>query len=116
MFIKSYPEKIDFLCFFETEPVFEDNEDLRFAYKTKPINGLSLGFYFCALEGWMRAKLILNDKVIVDNTLANINKIQIKKEKTGDYIYSESIVEKSFVKMKIYFHPQIYIEYSSTEL
>ena len=34
MFIQSFPDEIDLLAFFEGEPIFQNTEDLHFAYKS----------------------------------------------------------------------------------
>jgi hypothetical protein len=50
MFIKSFPDEIDLLGFFESEPVVSDTDDLHFAYKTNDDNGVELILCYCWLD------------------------------------------------------------------
>ncbi|MGG4606936.1 hypothetical protein [Providencia sp. Me31A] len=90
MIIEELPDEIDFLSFFESEPIYRDIEDaITFGYEYQH-DGISLLFYFTALEG--RVTLILKQKEVklMHLYLENIAKITITEDERALLIYPQS--------------------------
>ena len=105
MFIKSFPDEIDLMSFFESEPFYEKKEDLHFAYKFLDNNGLELIFAFCIVSGWV--KILINNKYgeIVNYTAENVSRFFIEKDKVGSYLCSEVMGEKMINLLKVRVYP-----------
>ncbi|QIK15552.1 hypothetical protein G7090_20240 [Leclercia sp. 29361] len=114
MFIKSFPDEIELLGFFESEPMeISEVDDLHFAYQTKDDSGLEITFSFCVIGGWIKAVISFHGKQISCHTLENITEIKLQKDILGEYLYSEIITTELITKVMIRVQPYISISSSS---
>ncbi|UDJ87391.1 hypothetical protein IRM71_14595 [Erwinia amylovora] len=113
MFIKSFPDEMDLLGFFESEPVISDVEDLHFVYKTNDDNGVEILFSFCATAGWIKTIISCNGKEISKYLSEDINEITLKKDNLGEYLYSEIITDELITKFEIRVRPYISVNSNS---
>jgi len=113
MFIKSFPDEMDLLGFFESEPVVSDTDDLHFAYKTNDDNGVELLFSFCVTAGWIKIVISCNGKEISKYLSEDIAEIALKKDILGEYLYSEIITDELITKIEIRTRPYISVNSSS---
>ncbi|WP_369310168.1 hypothetical protein [Providencia rettgeri] len=80
MGIIEFPDEVDFLSFFESEPIHRDIEDaLTFGYEFKQGN-ICLLFYFTAYEGCVTLILKQEDTELLVLHLNNIIKIIITED------------------------------------
>lgn len=114
MFIKSFPDEIDLLGFFESEPLATSEvADLHFVYQTNDDNGLEIGFSFCATAGWMQTVILFNGKEVSRYLSENVGEIKLQKDTLGEYLYSEIITEELITKIVIRVRPYISVSSSS---
>ncbi|MDR3106075.1 MAG: hypothetical protein LBU96_16740 [Yokenella regensburgei] len=114
MFIKTFPDEIDLLGFFESEPIVNEADDLHFAYKSEDSNGMEMIFAFCATTGWIKALISFNGKEISKYLSENINEISLKRDSLGEYLYTEVITDELITNIEIRVRP--YISIKSTSL
>ncbi|MGQ6209508.1 hypothetical protein ACUNGW_20530, partial [Serratia sp. IR-2025] len=92
MFIKSFPDEVDLLGFFESLPMATSEvADLHFAYQTHDGNGLEIIFSFCATAGWAQTVISFNGKEVSRYLSENVSEIKLQKDTIGEYLYSEII-------------------------
>lgn len=113
MFIKSFPDEIDLLGFFESEPIIIDVDDLHFAYKVNDDNGMEMLFSFCATAGWIKIVISYNGKNVSTYLSEDISEINLKKDKSGEYLYTEIIADEMITKVEIRVRPYISVSSSS---
>ena len=113
MFIKSFPDELELLAFFESEPVLSDADDLHFAYKANDNNGVGILFSFCITAGWIKTVLSCNGIEMSTYLSENIGEIALKKDKSGEFLYSEIITDDSIAKVEIRISPYISVKTSS---
>ncbi|CAI0819960.1 hypothetical protein [Serratia quinivorans] len=114
MFIKSFPDEIDLLGFFESEPMATSEiADLHFAYQTNDENGLDIIFSFCATAGWIQAIILFNGKEVSRYLSENVGEIKLQKDVLGEYLYSEIITDELITKIVIRVRPYISVSSSS---
>ncbi|MDF7675805.1 hypothetical protein PT286_03535 [Neisseriaceae bacterium ESL0693] len=99
MFIELFPNEIDLLSFFESEPIFYNPEDLHYAYKFSDNNDMALVFSFSATGGWIQVNIEFNSREITHYLIENIKEFFIKKDINGEYL--SSIVENNDTKTMI---------------
>lgn len=114
MFIKSFPDEIDLLGFFESEPMTTSEiDDLHFAYQTNDDNGVEIIFSFCATAGWIQSVISFNGKEISRCLSENVGEIKLQKDALGEYLYSEIITDELITKVVIRVNPYISVSSSS---
>jgi len=114
MFIKSFPDEIDFLVFFESGPMkTSEIDDLHFAYQTTDDSGLGIIFSFCATAGWIQSVISCNGKEISKNLCENVDEIKLQKDALGEYLYSEIVTDELITKVVIRVRPYISVRCSS---
>lgn len=114
MFITSFPDEIDLLGFFESEPMATSEvDDLHFAYQANDDNGLEIIFSFCATAGWIQSVISLNGNEISRYLSENVHEIKLQKDVLGEYLYSEVITDDLITKIVIRIRPYISVSSSS---
>lgn len=114
MFIKSFPDEVDLLGFFESLPMTTSEvSDLHFAYKTNDDNGLDIIFSFCATAGWMQTVISFNGKEVSRYLSENVSEIKLQKDTIGEHLYSEIITDELTTKVVIRVRPYISVSSSS---
>lgn len=111
-FIKTYPDDIDFLSFFESEPSYTDLSGQCVAYTVS--NGeVSLEFSFNVTEGWIQTRLHFNDNVISQYLTEGVDSIEIKNDKRGEYIFVEVDFNGVNTVVEIFWKPLISVSVNS---
>ncbi|MHA1057320.1 hypothetical protein [Enterobacter mori] len=113
MFIKTFPDEIELLAFFESEPIVNETDDLHFAYKIEDNNNMEMIFSFCATAGWIKALISYDGKEILSYLSENIGEIRLKKDVVGEYIYTEVITDELITYIEIRVRPDISIKSAS---
>ena len=113
MFIQSFPDEIDLLAFFEGEPIFQNTEDLYFAYKYTDQNEMSILFSFSATGGWIQTIIEFKQKKIAHNLMEGVEYFKIEKDVDGEYLTTEVILEDTRTKVEIRLQPFISTEFST---
>ena len=113
MFIQSFPDEIDLLAFFEGEPIFQNTEDLHFAYQYTDQNEMSLIFSFSATEGWIQTIIEFKQKKIAHNIMEGVEYFKIEKDVDGEYLTTEVVLEDTRTKVDIRLQPFISTEFST---
>lgn len=114
MFIKSFPDEVDLLGFFESVPMATSEvADLHFAYQTNDDSGLEIIFSFCATAGWIQTIMLFNGKEISRYLSENVSEITLQKDALGEYLYSEIITDELITKIVIRVRPYISVSSSS---
>lgn len=113
MFIRSFPDEIDLLAFFEGEPIFQNAEDLHFAYKYIDQNEMSLIFSFSATEGWIQTVIEFKQKKIAHNLIEGVEHFKIEKDVDGEYLMTEVVLEDTRTKVEIRLQPVIFTKFST---
>ncbi|MFP1764454.1 hypothetical protein [Lonsdalea quercina] len=114
MFIKSFPDEIDLLGFFESEPMeVSEVDDLHFAYQTNDDNGIEIIFSFCATAGWIKAVVLFNGEKISDFLSENVDEIKLQNDALGEYLYSEITTDELITKVVVRVRPYISVSSSS---
>lgn len=107
MFIRSFPDEIDLLAFFEGDPIFQNAKDLHFAYKYTDQNEMSLTFSFSATEGWIQTVIELKQKKIAHNLIEGVEYFKIVKDVDGEYLMTEVVLEDTRTEVEIRLQPFI---------
>ncbi|PIT41686.1 hypothetical protein BHC43_00500 [Snodgrassella alvi] len=107
MFIRSFPDEIDLLAFFEGEPIFQNTKDLHFAYKYTDQNEMSLIFSFSATEGWIQTVIEFKQKKIAHNLIEGVEYFKKVKDVDGEFLMTEVVLEDSRTKVEIRLQPFI---------
>lgn len=114
MFIESFPDEIELLGFFESEPMTTSEvDDLHFAYQANDDNGLGIVFSFCATAGWLQASISFNGNEVSRFLSENVNEIKLQKDTLGKYLYSEIITDELITKVVIRVRPYISVNSST---
>jgi len=113
MFIKVFPDEIDLLGFFEVEPVLRNTDDLHFSYKINDDDGVEMTFSFCATAGWIRSVISFNGRDVTQYISENVNVIELKKDSSGEYLYSEVVTDNLITKFEIRRKPYIFSSIST---
>lgn len=113
MFIVSFPDNIDLLAFFESEPIFNNTEYFHFAYKKTDIHGMSVIFAFSATSGWIQAIIEFNGIEVSRYLMEGVESFKIVKDLKGEYISSEIEFEDTRTKVEIRVAPSISVEFAT---
>lgn len=113
MFIRSFPDEIDLLVFFENEPIFQKTDDLHFAYKFTDQNELSLVFSFSATAGWIQVILEFKQKEIAHYLIEGVDNFKIEKDINGEYLSTVVIHEDTRTMIEIRLQPYIFVKFST---
>ncbi|WP_445495106.1 hypothetical protein [Photorhabdus sp. SF281] len=113
MFIESYPDELDLLSFFESEPTLVDHSDRRFAYEFTDGNGIHLVFSFNVLEGWIQTILEFNGNKIAGYLSEGVNSFKIKDEIDGEYIHAEIVFTDTRADVEIRLKPFISVKWGT---
>ncbi|KMW72049.1 hypothetical protein TI10_18350 [Photorhabdus luminescens subsp. luminescens] len=113
MFIESYPDELDLLSFFESEPTLVNKSDRHFAYEFTDDTGIHLVFSFNVLEGWIQTILELNGNRIAGYLSEGVNSFKIKDEINGEYIHSEIIFADTRTEVEIRLKPFISVKWGT---
>ena len=111
MFIRSFPDEIDLLAFFEGEPIFQNTEDLHFAYKYTDQNEMSLIFSFSAIEGWIQTVIEFKQKIVAHNLIEGVEYFKIEKDVNGEYLMTEVVLEDTRTEVEIRLQPFIFTKF-----
>jgi len=113
MFIKTFPDEIELLAFFESEPIVNEVGDLHFAYKIEDNNGMEMVFSFCATAGWIKTLIKFKGKEISKYLSENIGEIRLKRDSLGEYLHTEVITDDLITNIEIRVRPDISIKSTS---
>lgn len=113
MFIRSFPDEIELLGFFESEPIFSEADDLHFAYKINDDHGMEMLFSFCATAGWIKVVISFHGKQVSKYLSEDVSEIKLKEDSLGEYLYSEIITDELITKIEIRAKPYISMNSSS---
>ncbi|GAB1438178.1 hypothetical protein MASR2M36_09220 [Providencia sp.] len=113
MFIESYPDDLELLSFFESEPTLADHLDRHFAYEFTDKNGIHLVFSFNALEGWIQTILEFNGNKIAGYLSEGVSKFTIKEDVNSEYLYAEILFNDIETKVEVRIKPFISIRWGS---
>lgn len=113
MFIQSFPDEINLLAFFEGEPIFQNTEDLHFAYKYTDQNEMSLIFSFSATGGWIQTIIEYKQKRIVHNLMEGVEYFKIEKDVDGEYLTTEVVLEDTRTEVEIRLQPFVFTKFST---
>lgn len=113
MFIVSFPDDIDLLAFFESEPIFSNAEEFHFAYKKKDIHGVSIIFSYSAICGWIQAIIEFKDKEISRYLMEGVEIFKLNKDINGEYLSSEVEFEDTRTIVEIRVTPSISVNFET---
>lgn len=113
MFIKNYPDEIDFLSFFGLDPIYVDSRDIKFGYLFCDSNGVELLFYFSVTEGWVNIEIKKNESIIVNYNTENVSEILIDEYESEKIIVLKIISEEVLLNSKLIISPLIRLDISS---
>ncbi|MDE1475748.1 hypothetical protein KKJ17_11280 [Xenorhabdus bovienii] len=113
MFIESYPDELELLSFFESEPTFFDKTDRRFAYEFTDDNGIHLVFSFSVIEGWIQTVLEINGNKIAGYLSEGVKSFKVKDEINGEYIHSEIMFADTRTEVEIRLKPFISVKWGT---
>ena len=113
MFIKTFPDEIDLLAFFESDPVFQDVADLHFAYKFTDADGVSIIFSFSATSGWIQAVIEYNGREVSRYLMEGVESFKIEKDLSGEYLISEVELEDTRGKVEVRISPFVSAKFST---
>ncbi|OCG15263.1 hypothetical protein A9G29_01630 [Gilliamella sp. Fer2-1] len=113
MFIQCFPNDIDLLAFFESEPIFQNVADLHFAYEFTDSNEMSIMFSFSATAGWIQAIIKFKGKQISHYLMEGVEFFKIEKDDIGQYLSSEIELEDTRTKVEIRIIPFISVKFST---
>ena len=113
MFIRTFPDEIDLLAFFEGEPTFQDREYLHFAYQYTDQNEMSILFSFSATGGWIQTITEYKQQRIAHNLMEGVEYFKIEKDVEGEYLTTEVELEDTITKVVIRLQPFISTEFST---
>ncbi|MWP62380.1 hypothetical protein [Gilliamella sp. Pas-s25] len=113
MFIQYFPDDIDLLTFFESEPIFQNAADLHFAYEFTDGNGMSIMFSFSATAGWIQAIIKFKGKKVSHYLMEGVKFFKIEKDVIGEYLSSEIELEDTITKVEIRIIPFISVKFST---
>ena len=113
MFIRTFPDEIDLLAFFEGEPTFQDTKDLHFAYRYTDQNEMSILFSFSATGGWIQTIIEYKQKRISHNLMEGVEYFKIEKDVVGEYLTTEVVLEDTRTQVVIRLQPFISTEFST---
>lgn len=116
MFIKDIPDEFDLLAFFGSLPVFEDKDDIHYAYEYKGNNGFSLYFVYHITAGWIKAVIKYNGQDIASYLTELVSAFRIIDYKEGgQYLFIENILNETITTIKINIKPNIIITVDTLE-
>lgn len=113
MFIENHPDEIALLCFFESEPVSFEKENVSFLYSYKNGDKLTIDFSFSIVEGWIQFWLSLVGTEFFQGSLDRVSSFVIRKDTVGEYLYAESVVGDLVNVLEIRVIPDIKVKTSS---
>lgn len=113
MFIRSFPDDIELLAFFESEPVFQNSQDLHFSYKYQCNDGVSLVFSFSVTSGWIQAVLEFNEKEISRYLMEGVEYFSVQKDSVGEYISTEIVLKDTRTHVEIRLQPFITVKFAT---
>ena len=113
MFIRTFPDEIDLLAFFEGEPTFQDREYLHFAYQYTDQNEMSILFSFSATGGWIQTIIEYKQKRIVHNLMEGVEYFKIEKDVDGEYLTTEVVLEDTRTEVEIRLQPFVFTKFST---
>lgn len=113
MFIKSFPEDLDLLTFFENEPIFQNPNDLHYAYRYTDSKGITLVFSFSVTSGWIQAIIEVKDKEIAHYLMEGVENFKIEKDVDGEYLNAEIVLEDTRTKVEIRLQPFIFVKFAT---
>ncbi|CAM3475932.1 hypothetical protein SB6411_00003 [Klebsiella spallanzanii] len=106
MFIENFPDEIELLAFFESEPVYFERENVSFIYHVKDDHGFSIDFSFSIVEGWVHYVIKHGEVNVVDNSIDGVGSLLLGKDTKGEYLYvelnSNSFVSRTEVRVAPY--------------
>ncbi|AOR61146.1 hypothetical protein C5E18_22560 [Pectobacterium parmentieri] len=110
--IVNYPDDIDFLSFFESEPSYISSDLQCMAY-TVSNHGTTIEFSYNVTEGWVQVKLLADEHVIIQYLTEGVTDIVLRKDRSGEYIFTEVISHVIDTKIEIMWKPLISIKVNS---
>lgn len=113
MFIRTFPDEIDLLAFFEGEPTFQDTKDLHFAYRYTDQNEMSILFSFSIFESWIQTIIEYKQQRIAHNLMEGVEYFKIERDIKGEYLTTEVELDGSRTKVVIRLQPFISTEFST---
>lgn len=113
MFIENHPDEIALLCFYESEPVSFERENVSFLYNYKIDDKLSIDFSFSIVEGWIQFWLSLDGTELFQGSVDRVSCFVIRKDTVGEYLYAESVVGNLVNVLEIRVTPDIKVKTSS---
>lgn len=113
MFIEKYPDEIELLSFFESEPVSFEKENVSFLYSTSDGNRINIDFSFSVIEGWVQYFIKYEKNNIIHNAIDGVSSFSIRKDQEGEYIYIEVSTGNFINKTEIRTNPYISVKNSN---
>lgn len=110
--IVNYPDDIDFLSFFESEPSYISS-DLQCVAYTVSNHGVTVEFSYNVTEGWVQIKLFSNENLISQYLTEGVTDIVLRKDGCGEYIFIEVVSSDLKTKIEIMWKPLVSIKVNS---
>ncbi|AVX38421.1 TPA: hypothetical protein ACGTP8_000892 [Yersinia enterocolitica] len=113
MNIKNYPDSIDLLDFFDSEPVFIDLSSGTYSYQVTDCLGINVTFTFSVVEGWISAEVKIGDKKIQYFIVEGVSEFSIVKDVMAKYISVKTLSIDRECKVELKIKPNIILNISS---
>ncbi|WP_409310357.1 hypothetical protein [Pectobacterium sp. B1J-3] len=110
--IINYPDDIDFLSFFESEPSYISS-DLQCVAYTVSNHGVTIEFSYNVMEGWIQVKLYSNEHVVSQYLTEGVKDIVLRKDKSGEYVFIEVLLSEVDTKIEIAWNPLVSVKINS---
>ncbi|MEM6162704.1 hypothetical protein AAH446_19510 [Erwinia sp. P6884] len=112
-FIEKYPDSIDLLSFFESEPFFANEMDHHYGYAYTDSNGMKLIFSYAALEGWIQTIIEFNGERISQHLSEGVRCFEINSEIRGEYLSSDITLGETVTQMEVRLKPYISVQWNT---
>lgn len=112
----SVPDELDFLMFFETDPIECIPEDGYFCYKLVDNRGVELFFSFHIIQASIQIRLMLSGCELAVFSGECAEKITVEKDKTGEYLTCIFKLDGAESKAVIFVHPKIKVNWYILEM
>ena len=109
-YINNYPDELDLIELFNSEPYFKEIPEGNFSYIYTDIDGITLDFGFSIVEGWLSIFIKHNNNIVAHATYDRVEEFFIKNYRNNKYIQANIEEGAISVALKIYLEPLIRVE------
>ncbi len=86
MFIRSVPDSIELLGFFESDPVTENKQDLHFSYRYTDVSNVTVVLSYCEVAGWVQVVLEFQGREMSRFLCECVSCFEIRRDGVGEIL------------------------------